>query len=610
MRQSNHQPISAVLTLLMLAALACALPQTSGGTPLAASATLPAYPTSITPGVTQQTSAIPSPTLRPTPAPEVAEHRIGTHLIYGIAEFYDRQGMTHFIPRGVNYAILVPVLDHYENRLFAAGFYDHKRTQADFASLAAAGYNTVRIVVDGCTSGDSCIGVANGQGMNLAYLDNIADLMSVAKENHLFLLMASQGLPDLGGYATAGNRESGTLFAPYRNSQLLTRAGIDATKLYWADLLVGLAIRQAPFDVILGWELLDEGYYEYDKPPFSLREGTVTPANGKTYDMYMLAQKQALATDSMRYYINQVRQTIITYDPTALVTMGLIAPDKPNEWREGDNRYLVTGDLLSLSTLDFFDLHTDPGVGLSMDEAVQNFGLGAHVSKPVVMGEVGASTWAYPQATTGAIAVQDWIAASCDKGFSGWLYSNYYPSPAGLADVDWGCVDEHGALLNALAPVNQPDACVVGVLPGRNLALGKAVIATEELPDQTAIMAVDGDPGTQWSAGAFPSQWIEIDLGSAYSIGEIRLTVGMWPAGEAIHQLWVGADRKQMKLVHEFSGEMADYDVLSYLPASPLLNIRYVRIVTTESPSWVSWREIEVVAPLPATPTPTVTVTP
>ena len=67
----------------------------------------------------------------------------------------------------------------------------------------------------------------------------------------------------------------------------------------------------------------------------------------------------------------------------------------------------------------------------------QNFGLGGHVSKPVVMGDVGASTWAYPQVFDGAVAVQDWIAASCTMGFSGWFYSNYYPSPAGLSDATW-----------------------------------------------------------------------------------------------------------------------------------------------------------------------------
>jgi hypothetical protein len=228
-----------------------------------------------------------------------------------------------------------------------------------------------------------------------------------------------------------------------------------------------------------------------------------------------------------------------------------------------------------------------------------------HTNKPVILGQTGASTWVYLQAAGGAIAVQDWIAASCAYGFRGWLYSSYYPLPAGLPEATWGFVDDQNMILDALSPVNQPDACSVTTLPGRDLALGKPVEVSAALPDQTAQMAVDGDPNTQWSAGAFPTQWIQIDLGSSYTIGEIRLTVGQWPAGQTVHQLWVGANLDALQLVNEFSGQEFDFDILNYAPATPLENIRYVRVVTTESPSWVSWREIEVLAPFPGTPTPT-----
>jgi hypothetical protein len=614
MAPAAKRSVICILGVLLLAALACALPQGEAPTPTTAISPIPssqAGSTTNSPAAAASpTSAATTPTTHPTPPPPVAEQRIAIHRIYGIARLYDRTSQASFTPRGVNYAILVPALDYYEDRTLAAGFYNHQRTQADFQTLSAMGYNTLRIIVDGCTSGDSCIGLQDGEGLNPAYLDNLTDLLNLARDNHLFVLLVSSGLPDLGGYAALANRGSTSSFALYRNTQILTQAGVQASQKYWADLLVGLAVRQAPFDIILGWELLGEGYYEYDQPPFTLHSGTVSTANGKTYDMYIVAQKSAMALDGMRYYISQLRQTILAYDPTALITMGFVAPNSPNAWRDGDQRQVDTAGLLSNSALDFFDLHTSPGSGLSLAEAAQNFGLGAHVDKPVLMGSVGASTWSYPQASDGAIAVQDWIAASCQQGFSGWLYNGYYPSPAGLLDATWGFVDEHNALLNALAPVKQPDVCTITVLPGRNLALGKVVSASGALPDQATEMAVDGDPNTQWSAGAFPPQWIEIDLGAAYDIGEIRLTVGQWPAGDTVHQLWVGASRDSLRQVHEFSGSEFDYDVLSYAPATPLRGIRYVRVATTESPSWVSWREIEVLAPFPATPTPAVINTP
>jgi F5/8 type C domain len=543
-------------------------------------------------------------TPRPTSLPKVSTHRIAIHSIYGLAEFYNRETSKQFIPRGVNYSLLVPIAGHYEDRLFGVGLYDHNRTMADFSALAAGGYNTVRIILDGCTSGDGCIGVQDGQGLNPAYLDNIVDLMNLARDANLFLILAINDPPELGGYAALANQGVSENFAAGRNTELLTKPGIQAARSYWSDLLAGLAARNAPFEIVLAWEQLAEQYYLSDHAPFSLTSGKVTPANGKTYDLTKPFQKQALAEDGVRYYIDQVRQAILAYDSSALITMGFFAPDSPYPWREGDNRYVETAGLLIDSDLDFYDLHAYPGAGLSMAEIAQNFGLTSRVNKPVMMGEVGAYTWTYPDIPQAAIAVQDWIAASCPYRFSSWLYQAYYPSPAGLLDATWGFVDEQNYILNALSPVHQPDACFTTVLPGRNLALNKPVTVSAALPDQSPQNAVDGDPNTQWSAGAFPEQWIEVDLGSPVSIGEIRLTVGQWPAGYTVHQVWVGAAQDAMRQVHEFSGSEYDFDILSYIPAAPLQDIRYVRIVTSDSPSWVAWREIEVLAPFPATPTP------
>jgi len=604
MKQHPHFTIASAIMMLILGILACQVPQSATSTPTILPMTPAGAGTSTPTAPSSPPATIAAPTIRPTAAPEVADHRIATHRIYGIAGFYDQQNSQSFIPRGVNYSNLVPVYDHYEDRLFGVGVYDHNRTLLDFKTLKTAGYNTVRIVLDGCTSGDGCIGMENGEGLNPAYLDNMVDLMKLAKEKELFVLFASADLPELGGYQTLANQGSSQSFAEGRNAGYLTPEGIQAAVKYWTDLLTGLIARGAPLDIVLGWELQAEQYFQSDQAPFSLEGGKVKPANGKIYDMSNAAQKQAMAVDGLRHYINQLRESILTYDPTALVTMGFFAPDSPNPWREQDARFVDTATLLEDSSLDFFDLHASPGMGLSMAEAAQNFGLDGHNTKPILMGEVGANTWIYPVISAAAIVIQDWIADSCSDGFSGWLYQAYYPSPAGLWDATWGSVDEGNTILNALSPLRQPDACITTKLPGRNLALGKPATVSAALPDQPPAMAVDGDTNTQWSAGAFPTQWIEIDLGTAYTIGEIRLTVGMWPDGETVHQLWIGATRDAMRLVSEFRGQEYDFDVLNFIPAVALTNIRFVRIDTTASPSWVSWREIEVQAPYSGTPTP------
>jgi len=150
----RRQPFLTSLILLIIATLACQLPQTTASTPTSLPITPIGNPTSTITASTSHPASTADPTARPTSPPGVATHRIATHRIYGLAEFYDRSTSARFIPRGVNYFIMVPVLDHYEDRLFAVGVYDHNRTQADFSALSAAGYNTVRIVIDGCTSGN------------------------------------------------------------------------------------------------------------------------------------------------------------------------------------------------------------------------------------------------------------------------------------------------------------------------------------------------------------------------------------------------------------------------------------------------------------------------
>ena len=170
--------------------------------------------------------------------------------------------------------------------------------------------------------------------------------------------------------------------------------------------------------------------------------------------------------------------------------------------------------------------------------------------------------------------------------------------------LTWAFTDADGFLLQAISPRSQPDACLTTVLPGRNLALGRAVTVSAELPTEPASQAVDGS-AEQWGAGAFPEQWLMIDLGAPSTIGSIRLLVGQWPAGRTVHQLYAAGPDGAMRLLVEFNEYTQDYDLLEYIPPAPLTGIQYIRVVTVSSPSWVSWREIEVLAPLRPTPTPT-----
>lgn len=142
-----------------------------------------------------------------------------------------------------------------------------------------------------------------------------------------------------------------------------------------------------------------------------------------------------------------------------------------------------------------------------------------------------------------------------------------------------------------LCPLYESD---VSVNPTPESASDQPVISSAELSTNPASDAFDGNLETIWNSGAGPEQWIQIDLGNPTTVSTIRLHVAQFPEGETVHQVWIGADADNLTLLHEFKGITKEYDILEFISPAPLTNIRYVKIITTQSPSWVAWREIEI----------------
>ena len=129
------------------------------------------------------------------------------------------------------------------------------------------------------------------------------------------------------------------------------------------------------------------------------------------------------------------------------------------------------------------------------------------------------------------------------------------------------------------------------------MAYGKTATASREEGEQIAANAVDGNPGTFWNSGDFPPQWIEIDLGRPYDIKGMRLITSQSPVGPTTHEVYgkgSGTNGVWQLLCH-FRGNTADGEILAETWPQPVARIEWIRVVTTSSPSWVGWRDIEVI---------------
>lgn len=139
------------------------------------------------------------------------------------------------------------------------------------------------------------------------------------------------------------------------------------------------------------------------------------------------------------------------------------------------------------------------------------------------------------------------------------------------------------------------DLCTAGEPPPPTPSTGDSSLsASAWLPEHPPADAHDGSLETIWNAGDHPQQWIQVDLGQARPIGRISLTVSQYPEGETVHEVWGGPDENDLRLLHTFAGHTTDLQVLTVGPVQAWPHTRVVRIVTTSSPSWVAWYEIEI----------------
>lgn len=533
-------------------------------------------------------------TKTPTPQPTrssgaPAVHVLGVRQVKSAPEFFDTRSGQRFVPRGPNFHRLGLEGGVVADTLFAVESYDPSWVDQQLTAVVNLGYNSIRTSVDLCQH--HCIGSTAG-GLNPRFLDNIADLLGRARSHGLQVFLNSNDLPLDGGYVPRVEATAGADFDGYMNSQYLSPTAFAVYRDYWVEIVKGLVDRRAALDAVAGYELRGEAFLFADKPPLSRSSGTVTTANGKTYDLSGAAARQAMLDEGLRFWFDTVRKAIRDVDPTALVGVGVFAPNDPNRWRPPTDARLVLMEPIWASTLDFADVHAYPGY-IPFDRLAEDLRLAkGDPRKPVIMGEFGAFTFAFSTPAAGAAGVMAWQVASCRYGIDGWMHWHWQ----GTNDQEvWTGTDGDNVINRALSPAERPDACQTASLPylETNLALGRPVTVSAAAPGKSGALAVDGVASTGWESGAAPPGSIEVQLNGARTVREVRLTVNQYPPGPTVHRLLFRI-AGGWQVVHTFSGQTQIGQVLTWTPSQPITGVTAVRVETVASPSFVAWYEIEV----------------
>jgi hypothetical protein len=465
---------------------------------------------------------------------------------------------------------------------FNVGAYDAPAAGQALQELAAYGYNTVRIFLNGACA-TACLGdPATVDDLSDAYVANVVDFLTKARANGIQVAVVADGVPVGTSYATQVASACCAQFAG-ANLDYLTPGGVAGNAAFWSALVQRLTAQLELRETILSFELRRQAFFRSDELPLSSSSGTVTAANGQTYDLAVAAERQALMDENLTYWADSVRAAVRSVDPTALVSLGFAVQSAP--------RLSRLRHVLDNSALDFVSVQANPGLGSTLSQYAAGYELPAVTAKPVLMAEAGAPTAAYPAVYAAAEGLQTWQAQSCPLGFDGWLLwtwdtSGELPGEPAI----WNAQAGGGLLERALAPSIRTDPCA-----SPNVALGKPASASSAAVWGPVADAVDGSVDTLWNAGVPPGGWIEIDLGAVYDVSMLRLVIAQTPAGQAVHDiLGKATSGASFGQLYQLDAVTSDGQVVELVPGSPWTGVRYLRIETLWGPSWPAWREIQV----------------
>ena len=345
-----------------------------------------------------------------------------------------------FFPVGFNYVDLrTNGVGSVFHDTFNPNHYVAATVSSNLTEIAAAGFNTVRVFIDASVDTNGVVAAWSDTELSSAYMLCVADFLEQAYSHEIYVLITLNMLPGSAAYNpyfdTVANIE-------YPNVVFMNPGWIKAERLFVRDFIQALVqlASERLVDTVFAFDLSNEVAHHLGWKPFSLSSGTVTPVNGKTYD---LATDKALLSDEMAvYWVDQMAEEVWLRAPGVLVDVntftyhavhrsigdfslrGAVGAD---DWRD---RYPFRPEVLADSGADFYDMHayTADAAGLQAEIDSIDFPATSNAwstaGKPMIVGEFGSykSVLSFSQAVDWK---RDEVDVFASLGFQGWLYWTY-----------------------------------------------------------------------------------------------------------------------------------------------------------------------------------------
>ncbi len=347
--------------------------------------------------------------------------------------FVTRSTGKEFVPRGFNYIRLFPQRSH---NTFDPEHYNAGAVDAELQRWQADGFTVVRVFLNAAAHVPGTLAKSGERGLVPAYVANVADFLDRARRHGITVMLCTESFPNVAPYTDGVRSPDPAVSLP--NAEYMDAGRIGAKALFLKDLIRGLrAAKPSCLRAVFSYDIQNELCFQVS-PPFTLESGSVTLANGRTYQLP--AQRQELADDAAVGFINRVAAAIHDVQPDALVsasvfTYAAVGKDGPGDFRvvqaDWKNRVPFRSLALARSKADFVDLHfyAENGAAWERDLRSVEFDQVRQVSrelgKPLLVGEFGAFKGKFPTVESAAAWIGEWSAQFASRGFAGWLYWTY-----------------------------------------------------------------------------------------------------------------------------------------------------------------------------------------